>query len=165
MRQVRYLGSEVRPPASSLNSTPSQYVAFNQSLGFSVPPWAGAVRKGWKYLPKQQPLPPVLLFLLASAGQFSWLWTKKKSMPKLIILPIIAKTACEAEGLQPPWARGLDPVGRSPKLARYSTPNYFLQQSCAPFGRTATNRRLEESYGNTCQRAPLPATPHGSAVK
>lgn len=68
-------------------------------------------------------------------------------MPKLIILPIIAKTACETEGLRPSWARGLEPVGRGPKLARYSTPNYFLQKSCAPFGRTATNRRLEESYG------------------
>lgn len=46
MQQVRYLGSEVRPPVSSLNSTPSQYVAFSQSLGFSVPPWAGAREEG-----------------------------------------------------------------------------------------------------------------------
>lgn len=30
------------------------------------------VRRGWKYLPKQQPLPPVLLLLLLSlANQFS----------------------------------------------------------------------------------------------
>lgn len=36
--------------------------------------------------------------------------------------------------------------------ATYFTPNYFLQESCAPFARTATNRRLEES----CGKAHLP---------